>query len=77
VAGWKPGDTLSGMTEEITPLQFHESDGVEDWRVVFEGACAYFRTGSFAVGVALVDAIGRLADAANHHPRTSTCGTTG
>jgi len=68
VAGWKPGDTLSGMTEEITPLQFHESDGVEDWRVVFEGACAYFRTGSFAVGVALVDAIGRLADAANHHP---------
>ena len=30
--------------------------------------CAYFRTGSFATGVALVDEIGRLADAANHHP---------
>ena len=34
----------------------------------FEGACAHFRTRSFSAGVALVDAIGRLADAANHHP---------
>jgi 4a-hydroxytetrahydrobiopterin dehydratase len=56
------------MTERITPRQFHEADGVEDWRVLFEGACAHFRTRSFATGVALVDAIGRLADAANHHP---------
>ena len=56
------------MTERITPRQFHEAAGVEDWRVLFEGACAHFRTGSFATGVALVDAIGGLADAANHHP---------
>ncbi|HEV3095851.1 MAG TPA: VOC family protein [Candidatus Dormibacteraeota bacterium] len=56
------------MTERITPQQFHQSDGVDDWRVLFGGACAYFRTGSFATGVALVDAIGTLADAANHHP---------
>jgi 4a-hydroxytetrahydrobiopterin dehydratase len=56
------------MTEQITPRQFDQADGVEDWRVVFEGACAHFRTGTFATGVALVDAIGRLADAANHHP---------
>jgi len=56
------------MTGRITPRQFHEAVGVEDWRVLFEGACAHFRTGSFAAGVALVDAIGRLADAANHHP---------
>src|SRR5581483_6298934 len=52
----------------VTAAQFHESDGVEDWRVLFEGACAHFRTGSFATGVALVEAIGRLADAADHHP---------
>ena len=64
----RPDDTMKGMTERITPQQFHEAAGVEDWRVLFEGACAVFRTGSFAVGVALVDAIGRLADAANHHP---------
>jgi 4a-hydroxytetrahydrobiopterin dehydratase len=56
------------MTERMTPRQFQEADGVQDWRVLFNGACAYFRTGSFANGVALVDAIGALADAANHHP---------
>jgi len=56
------------MTERITAQDFHQSDGVDDWRVLFGGACAYFRTGSFATGVALVDAIGTLADAANHHP---------
>jgi 4a-hydroxytetrahydrobiopterin dehydratase len=56
------------MTERMTAGQFHGSDGVDDWRVLFGGAYAYFRTGSFATGVALVDAIGTLADAANHHP---------
>ncbi len=56
------------MAEAITPGTFHAADGVEDWRVVFEGACTHFRTRSFAAGVALVNEIGRLADAANHHP---------
>jgi 4a-hydroxytetrahydrobiopterin dehydratase len=56
------------MTTRITPQQFHESEGVDDWRVLFNGACASFRTGSFATGIALVDVIGTLADAANHHP---------
>ncbi len=56
------------MREAITPRQFQEADGVDDWRVLFNGACAYFGTGSFAKGLALVDAIGALADAANHHP---------
>ena len=56
------------MTERISARQFLESDGVDDWRVHYGGACAYFRTGSFAKGVALVDRIGALADAANHHP---------
>jgi 4a-hydroxytetrahydrobiopterin dehydratase len=52
------------MSETITPQRFHEVD----WRVVRDDACAHFRTESFAAGVALVDAIGRLAEAANHHP---------
>jgi 4a-hydroxytetrahydrobiopterin dehydratase len=55
------------MTERISPRQFHEAIGVEDWRVLFEGACVHFRTKSFAAGVALVDAIGRLTDAAHNH----------
>lgn len=58
------------MSERISLRQFHEASGVEDWRVLFEGACAHFLTGSFAAGVALVGAIGGLTDAANHrhHP---------
>jgi 4a-hydroxytetrahydrobiopterin dehydratase len=56
------------MPERITPRQFQESDGVDDWREVGIGACACFSTGSFAKGVSLVDEIGRLADAMNHHP---------
>ena len=56
------------MTERISPREFHEAGGVDDWRVVFGGACAHFKTGSFRVGVALINAIGDLADAANHHP---------
>ena len=56
------------MTERITPGQFHEADGVEDWRVLGEGACTYFRTGSFAAGAQLVHAIGQLAGLQDHHP---------
>src|SRR6266536_3143974 len=33
---------IEGMIERITPRQFHQADGVEDWRVVGEGACMYF-----------------------------------
>ena len=56
------------MSDAITPQEFHEADGVEDWQVVDGTARAHFRTGSFAAGVQLVEAIGELADAANHHP---------
>jgi 4a-hydroxytetrahydrobiopterin dehydratase len=52
------------MSETIERRRFHEID----WRVIRDAASTHFRTGSFAAGVALVDAIGRLADAANHHP---------
>lgn len=56
------------MTERISPREFHEAGGVDDWRVLFGGACTHFKTGSFRAGVALINAIGDLADAANHHP---------
>jgi 4a-hydroxytetrahydrobiopterin dehydratase len=58
------------MTDKISPLQFHMSDGLDDWRVLgsMPAACTVFRTGSFAAGARLVDAIAELADAANHHP---------
>jgi 4a-hydroxytetrahydrobiopterin dehydratase len=56
------------VSEQITARQFHEAEGVEDWRVVGEGACAYFRTGSFSDGARLVQAISQLADLEDHHP---------
>jgi len=61
-----PYDCL--MNEGITPKQFHEADGTEDWRVLGEGACAYFRTGSFAVGARLVQGIAELDNLETHHP---------
>src|SRR5256886_5468482 len=57
-----------GMKDQITPRQFHETAGVEDWRVVGEGACAFFRTESFATGARLVTAISELAGLDEHHP---------
>ena len=52
------------MTEGISPRHLREVD----WRVVRDDASTHFRTDSFASGVALVDVIGKLADAANRHP---------
>src|SRR5712691_9789667 len=59
---------MTDLIKPITLRQFHESDGVEDWRVLGEGACAYFRTGSFAAGARLVHAIGQLAGLEDHPP---------
>ena len=56
------------MNDRINPLQFHESEGVEDWRVLSEGACAFFRTGSFAASARFVQAIGDLAGIDQHRP---------
>ena len=56
------------MDDSISPQQFHDSEGVDDWRVLAWGVSSHFRTGSFETGVRLVSAIGALADAANHHP---------
>ena len=56
------------MAELMTPKQFHEASGVEDWRVLWAVAFAVFRTGDFATSMKLVNEIARLADAAGHHP---------
>jgi 4a-hydroxytetrahydrobiopterin dehydratase len=52
----------------ISLRQFHQAEGVEDWRVVGDGACAWFRTGSFAAGARLVGAIAELAGLGVHRP---------
>ena len=56
------------MPERLSPQEFAEQDGIEDWRVLGEGACAYFCTGTFAAGARFVQAIADLADLDDHHP---------
>jgi 4a-hydroxytetrahydrobiopterin dehydratase len=52
------------MTGQITAGQFHAAGGVEDWRSLYHVVAAQYRTGSLAEGLALVNAIGGLADEA-------------
>lgn len=56
------------MTDRISPKQFHESEGVEDWRVIGDGACAYFRTESLAASARLVQAISQVPGVEDHKP---------
>jgi len=56
------------MTDYLTPSQFDASDGVEDWRVVVDGANAFFRATAFAASAAFVQAIAAL-------PRMGEIGT--
>ncbi|MGH3442611.1 MAG: VOC family protein [Nitriliruptorales bacterium] len=41
---------------------------MDDWRVLFWGAYAYYRTGSFGEGASLVAAIAEAAEALGHFP---------
>jgi 4a-hydroxytetrahydrobiopterin dehydratase len=54
--------------KRTTARAFHDADGVEDWRVLFWGAYAHFRIGSFGEGARFVAAIGEVADAVGHFP---------
>ncbi|MEX0626882.1 MAG: VOC family protein [Chloroflexota bacterium] len=56
------------MTDRMSPRDFHEADGVADWRVIGDGACVYFRTGSFAESARLVQAIGEVKGVGEHPP---------
>jgi 4a-hydroxytetrahydrobiopterin dehydratase len=56
------------MTDRITATQFHESEGVGNWRVVGDGACTHFPTASFAASAELVQAIAQLPAVEDHTP---------
>ena len=56
------------MTDGLTPRQFYEAEGVDEWVVLAEGAEACFRTRSLAASVKLVSAIGELGDVDQHPP---------
>lgn len=59
------------MTDNLNPQQFHDADGVEDWRVLGEGAFAFFPTASLAESARLVTAIGGIDGVEAHPPATS------
>jgi 4a-hydroxytetrahydrobiopterin dehydratase len=52
----------------LTARAFHEADGVEDWRVLYTGANAYYRVASFAEGARFVATIAEVADDLGHFP---------
>lgn len=62
------------MSDRISARQFHASEGLDEWRVLGEGASAYYPTRSFAESARLVQAIGELAGVAEHPPAVDVRG---
>ena len=56
------------MTDYVSPREFHEAEGVEDWRLTSEGATAFFRTRSFVESARFVQAISELQGVEDHRP---------
>ena len=57
------------MSEKrVTARAFHSAAGVEDWRVLFSGAHAHFKVGTFAEAARFVAAIADAAEAVGHFP---------
>jgi len=56
------------MPDQISPRQFHEAYGTTDWRVVAEGAVAFFRTESLAASARFVAAIAAIEGLDEHPP---------
>ena len=56
------------MSEAITPKQFLDSDGVADWRLISDGACAFFALPSLSDAARFVTAIGELDGIEEHRP---------
>jgi 4a-hydroxytetrahydrobiopterin dehydratase len=52
----------------VTPPEFADLPGLDDWRFVLGGIHAHFRAGSFGAAATLATAVATAADAADHHP---------
>lgn len=60
--------TIEPEVETISARDFHAAEGVEDWRVLYWGAHAFYRAESFAHGGRLVAEVVRIADELGHSP---------
>jgi 4a-hydroxytetrahydrobiopterin dehydratase len=56
------------MRDPITAKQFHDAEGIDDWRVVSGGASAVYKVSSFSEGVGFAVLIASIADELDHHP---------
>jgi 4a-hydroxytetrahydrobiopterin dehydratase len=56
------------MSDRISPSAFHGADGTEDWRVIGDGATAFFRADSFAAAARFVEAIAGLPGLGERRP---------
>jgi len=56
------------MNEPVTVREFHGTEGVEDWRVVGDGACALFHCESLVASARFVEAISELRGIDDHPP---------
>lgn len=56
------------MTDSISEADFSAASGVEEWRALYWGAKAYFRTGDFATGATFVAEIAKHAAELQHDP---------
>jgi len=60
--------TIEPEIEFISARAFHASDGVEDWRVLYGGAHAFFRAESLGHGARLVAEVVAIAEEQGHFP---------
>ncbi|MDY0908670.1 VOC family protein [Microbacterium sp. CFBP9034] len=61
-------DAAPPGSSRMTAKAFHDSPGVEDWRVLFWGAHAFYLTASFAEAARFVTAIADVAASVGHDP---------
>lgn len=56
------------MNDHLTIADFLAAEGVEGWRVISDGACAFYATASFEASTRFVAALGSITDIDRHPP---------
>lgn len=60
---------MPAMADTISISDFLGADGVERWRVLSDGACAFYPTSDFAESTRFVEALGGIEGIGAHPPR--------
>jgi 4a-hydroxytetrahydrobiopterin dehydratase len=57
------------MSEDISGKDFLAAEGLEGWRIISDGPCAFYATPSFGASTKLVDGIGGIGGIDEHPPK--------